>query len=290
MLSVMGVADEKDPLSRTIWDEMAMHYKITEGHIDFTRYLDNAALKGRRVGVLRDFFGGDPEIDALAEAALRQMESLGAILVDIKLDADFMKRYTGKGQAQIRDTADYRFRGDWEEYAATLPGAPRTVAELIAEYENVVNKSALPATEGTLGLLRDSLNRTNRDPAYIKLVNETLPRATADKLAVFEKHKVDVLVFPYASSFAGVVNNPVYKLEDPTFVKSEVPAPATLAGYNSTGFPSMVVPMGFGTQGLPMGLGFMARPFDDGLLLGYAYAYEQASRQRRPSPLLPALP
>lgn len=290
MLSVMAVADEKDPLSKPIWDEMAMHYKLADGHIDFTRYLDTTALKGKRVGVLRDFFGGDPEIDALAEAALKQMQAQGATLVDIKLDADFMQRYTGKGQAQIRDTADYRFRRDWEEYAATLPSAPRTVAELVAEYENVVNKSAIPATEGTLELLKDSLKTSTSDPAYIKLVNETLPKATADKLAVFEKHKVDVLVFPYASSFAGVVKNPVYQLEDPTFVKSDVPAPATLAGYNSTGFPSMVVPMGFGTQGLPMGLGFMARPFDDGPLLGYAYAYEQASRQRRPSPLLPDLP
>jgi amidase len=51
----------------------------------------------------------------------------------------------------------------------------------------------------------------------------------------------------------------------------------------------IVVPIGFGTQGLPMGIAFMGRPYEEGRLLAYAYDYEQASRMRRPSPLLPPL-
>ena len=47
--------------------------------------------------------------------------------------------------------------------------------------------------------------------------------------------------------------------------------------------------MGFGTQGLPTGIAIMGRPYEDGRILGYAYAYEQASRMRRPSPLMPPL-
>ncbi len=72
---------------------------------------------------------------------------------------------------------------------------------------------------------------------------------------------------------------------------SEIPVPATLAGYSSVGFPCIVVPMGIGTQGLPAVLAFFGRPYDEGPLLGYAYAYayEQASRKRVPPPLLPPL-
>jgi amidase len=70
-------------------------------------------------------------------------------------------------------------------------------------------------------------------------------------------------------------------------VASATPDPATLAGYNSVGFPCIVVPMGVGSQGLPMDLTFFGKPYDDGPLLGYAYAYEQASRKRVPPPLLP---
>lgn len=289
MLDVLAVQDPEDPLSRTVWDEFARHYAVKEGRIQFSQYLDADALRGKRVGVLRDFFGGDPEIVAMAEAALKQLEALGATLVDIRLDADFMARYTGEGETRIRRTADSRFRRDWELYAATLKGTPATVAEYIDLYETKVNKSALPTTEGTLRLLKASLKTSTEDAAYKQLVSETLPKATADKLAVFEKHGVDVLVFPYETSFARVISNPVYKLEDPSYVDSDVESPATLAGYNSTGFPGVVVPMGYGTQGLPMALGFMGKPYDDGPLLGYAYAYEQASRKRKPSPLLPPL-
>jgi len=289
MLEVLAVQDAEDPLSRPVWDEFARHYAVKDGRIQFSQYLDADALRGKRVGVLRNFFGGDPEIVAMAEAALKQLEALGATLVDIQLDADFMARYTGEGETRIRRTADSRFRRDWEQYAATLKGTPATVAEYIELYENEVNKSALPTTEGTLRLLKASLKTSTDDDAYKQLVSETLPKATADKLAVFEKHGVDVLVFPYETSFARVISNPVYKLEDPSYVDSDVESPATLAGYNSTGFPGVVVPMGYGTQGLPMALGFMGKPYDDGPLLGYAYAYEQASRKRKPSPLLPPL-
>ena len=289
MLDVLAVQDPEDPLSRTVWDEFARHYAVKDGRIQFSQYLDADALRGKRVGVLRDFFGGDPEIVAMAEAALKQLEALGATLVDIRLDADFMARYTGEGETRIRRTADSRFQRDWEHYATTLKGTPATVAEYIDLYENKVNKSALPTTEGTLRLLKASLKTSTEDAAYKQLVSDTLPKATADKLAVFEKHGVDVLVFPYETSFARVISNPVYKLEDSSYVDSDVESPATLAGYNSTGFPGVVVPMGYGTQGLPMALGFMGKPYDDGLLLGYAYAYEQASRKRKPSPLLPPL-
>jgi amidase len=59
-------------------------------------------------------------------------------------------------------------------------------------------------------------------------------------------------------------------------------APNSIAGYGSEGFPMVIVPMGFGTQGLPMGLALMGKPCSDGKILGYAYAYEQATHHRRP--------
>lgn len=289
MLSVIAMADPADPLSTPVWTEVAKNYEIKNDRIDYTTFLDRAALKGKRVGVLRNFFGGDPEIDAMANQALEQIEELGAVLIEIRLDEDFMSRYTGEGRTKIRRTADYRFRRDWEDYIATLSGAPKSVTEFISLYETVVNKSALPVEAGPMRLLKDSLTTSTEDPEYIKLLNETLPKATADKLAVFEKYNVDVLVFPYETNFAEVIKNPVYQVEDPTFVTSDVPEPATLAGYNSTGFPCVVVPMGHGTQGLPMDLAFFGKPYSEGALLGYAYAYEQASQKRKPSPLLPSL-
>jgi amidase len=62
-----------------------------------------------------------------------------------------------------------------------------------------------------------------------------------------------------------------------------------MAGYSSVGFPSIVVPMGFGSQGLPMTITFFGKPYEEKKIIGFAYAYEQASKLRRPSKLVPPL-
>lgn len=55
---------------------------------------------------------------------------------------------------------------------------------------------------------------------------------------------------------------------------------------NIIGVPAVVVPGGFYASGLPFGLEISARPWRDGDLLGYAYAYEQATKHRKPPVLV----
>jgi amidase len=55
---------------------------------------------------------------------------------------------------------------------------------------------------------------------------------------------------------------------------------------NMIGVPAVVVPGGFYPGGLPFGLEISARPWHDGDLLGWAYAYEQATKHRRPPVLV----
>ena len=55
---------------------------------------------------------------------------------------------------------------------------------------------------------------------------------------------------------------------------------------NMLGVPAVVVVGGFYPRGLPFGLEISARPWHDGDLLGYAYAYEQATHHRHPPVLV----
>jgi Asp-tRNA(Asn)/Glu-tRNA(Gln) amidotransferase A subunit family amidase len=55
---------------------------------------------------------------------------------------------------------------------------------------------------------------------------------------------------------------------------------------NMIGVPAVVVPAGFYPSGLPFGLEISARRWRDGDLLGWAYAFEQATHLRRPPVLV----
>ena len=252
---------------------------------DYSQFLLRGALRGARLGVARDYFGGDPEIDALAEAAIATLQELGAEIVDpVTFDGSFV--------TNVRRIADYRFEADWEGYLATFgPEVPKTVAEFLERYETEVAESAFPAAASVLDLLTRASTTSVDHPDYVDLIDAVLPRNTQLKLGLFRTHSLDALVFPYHASFAPPIRNPTETVDDPTFVPSgDVPSPSTLAGYSSVGFPGIVVPMGFGTEGLPMNISFLGRPYDEGKLIGYAYDYEQATMHRRPPPLAPPLP
>jgi amidase len=51
---------------------------------------------------------------------------------------------------------------------------------------------------------------------------------------------------------------------------------------NMIGVPAIVVPGGFYPGGLPFGLEISARLWKDGDLISWAFAYEQATKHRRP--------
>jgi amidase len=296
LLNVIAGPDPADPLSLQTYQAAPTSIRTSRGdgrgaYADFTPFLKPGALKGARLGVVRDFFGGDPAIDRLADTALADMRKLGATMVEVKLDPALLDFYVTNGGPNIRTPADHRFRADWEAYLSTLgPEVPKTVAEFVRIYEADVSRSPRPVAGSVLDLLKRSLTTSADDAVYKNLVQKVLPEATRLKLAIFESHDVDALVFPYQTTFALPISNPVSKVDDPSFVPTVRPDPSIFAGYSSIGFPGLVVPMGFGPSGLPMAISFMGRPYDEGKLIAFAYDYEQATRKRRPSPLVPPLP
>jgi amidase len=80
LMSVIARVDPADSLSVDVYKNAPEAFKKSadeRGRKDYTQFLKRGSLKGARLGVARDFFGGDPEIDALANAALAKMQELG---------------------------------------------------------------------------------------------------------------------------------------------------------------------------------------------------------------------
>jgi amidase len=223
------------------------------------------------------------------------MRALGAEVVDVRFDPVFFERYVQNALRDVMPVLMAPFREVFEAYLATLaPDVPKTVEEWVRLYESDIAASAFPPERArpsqAILVLKEALAHSSAEPAYRKMVEETLPMLTREKRALFDRHGVDAIVMPYQPMFAEPIVTPVEEQKDPAFVPAPGKvAPNAIAGYGSEGFPMVVVPMGFGTLGLPMGLGILGRPYDDGRILGYAYAYEQATQHRRPPALTPPL-
>ena len=112
------------------------------------------------------------------------------------------------------------------------------------------------------------------DPAYQKNVLE--PRAHTLQMydEVLDRLHLDGLVYP------AIQMPPMDETLPQDGRLSEGPHSAT-GWVNMIGVPAVVVPGGWYANGLPFGLEFSARRWQDGQMLGWAYAYEQATHHRR---------
>ena len=91
------------------------------------------------------------------------------------------------------------------------------------------------------------------------------------------KHRLDAIIAPTGSPAW-----PIDPVNGDHFLGASS-TPAAVAGY-----PNINVPSGL-AHGLPVGISFIGAPWTEAKLLSYAYAYEQATKHRRPPEFLPTL-
>ena len=258
---MVGGVDERDPATT----EGATHARR-----DYRDALDSAALKGARIGVLRDSMGFHPDVDAALEEAIKAMQAAGATVVDAKIPT------AGKwGEAELTVLL-YELKHDLAAYFEASGAPLKSLAEVIAF--NKANADAEMPWFGQELFEAAEAKGPLSDEQYLTAVETSRRLAGPEGIdAALAEQDLDALLAP-ATSPAW----PIDPVNGDHFLGAGYGA-AAVAGY-----PSITVPMG-DAHGLPFGLVFMGPAWSESRLIGYAYAYEQLSRKRRPPQFLPTL-
>jgi len=267
IIPIAHTQDTAGPMARTVADAAAL---LTA--LDYTRFLDPAGLKGARVGVARKFFGFNDQVDKLMSDAIDVLKRGGATVVD---PADMPTH--GKLDAPEFEVLLFEFKADINKYLAGLPVGdhPRTLKDLIDFNER--NRDREMPFFGQELFTKAQAKGPLTDPAYLKALRscQTLSRAQGID-AVIRKDNLDAIIAPTGGPAwtTDLLNGDHFTGGSST--------PAAVAGY-----PNVQVPAGY-VYGLPVGISFYGRAFNEAKLIRLAYAYEQATRHRRPPRLPPA--
>jgi amidase len=300
LTSIGGIApldwlrDNTGPIARNVTDAaIALGVMTGEDPLDFrtadatqkaqpgpyTRYLKLDALKGKRFGVPGFFFTDTyavmrPETRTMLMQALAELRAAGAevILDDALLPQSFMD------QTRKVNTLPYRKDGADQWLAEFGPAEYRTGAQFTAA-TGVAMPAALVGTLASTGALATTSAPTPqvrlRDDPQAEANYFAPQRASlAQYLEALDRFHLDGLVYPSAQ-----MPPPDETMRQDGDLSS---GPHSETGFiNRIGVPAVVVPAGFYPDGLPFGLEFSARPWKDGDLLGWAYAFEQSTHARR---------
>jgi amidase len=272
--------DTAGPMTRTVADAAALLTVIagidsldaetanSRGHReeDYTKFLDPNGLKGVRVGVARQFFGFNQHVDKIMEDSIEAMKKLGATIVDeAKIETQ------GKFDESEFEVLLYEFKHDLAAYLGQLdPKIPhRTLKDLIAFNEANKDREMPYFGQEIFTMAEEKGPLTSKAYRDALAKNHRLSRREGIDAAL-AKHKVDVMIAPTGG---------------PAWPTDLVNGDHFTGGYSSasavSGYPHITVPAGF-VFGLPVGMSFFAGAWSEPSLIRYAYAFEQATKVRKP--------
>jgi Asp-tRNA(Asn)/Glu-tRNA(Gln) amidotransferase A subunit family amidase len=326
LVSIAGIApldwllDNTGPIARNVTDAViALDAMAGEDAMDprtagsaakaqpgpYTQYLKPDALKGKRFGVPAFVltgagipFQGIPSSATPSEVATQTADAVEKLRPETR--EAFMKAIEGLRAAGATVVFDDSILPD--SFAVTVArvgtvpyireGTEKFLAEYgpaqyhsSAEYEKAVG-SPLPAT--IIGVTDPATQKGRR--AVAQALIESDPQADANFFTprrkaleayneVLDRLHLDGLVYPAAQ-----MPPPDETMPQDGRISG---GPHSATGWvNMIGVPAVVVPGGFYPGGLPFGLEISARPWKDGDMLGWAYAYEQVTKHRRPPVLV----
>ncbi|MCW2886629.1 MAG: amidase [Streptosporangiaceae bacterium] len=271
--SVIAGYDPNDPLTAYSVGRMPADGKYQD-------HLSKDALKGKRIGVIRETMASDTDpttpdyarVRAVVDKAYADLSALGATVIDPIVVPNL--------KTLMSAATDYR--GETEEainaYLKQLPHAP------VSSFAQIANSPLVTPTRRAG--LRSALGKTTNDPAYLKEM-QAREKLRQTMLKVMADNHLDAIAYPVAYHEPPIIPDDI--LTNPNATNG------VLTGTNRylspmIGFPALAVPAGFTSTNLPVGIDLLGRPFTEEMLFQVGYAYEQGTKHRKPPSTTPPLP
>ncbi|HEV2387769.1 MAG TPA: amidase [Candidatus Acidoferrales bacterium] len=233
---------------------------------DYTRFLDPNGLRGARIGIVRKYFEGVGGNAAVFDAALDVLKHQGAVVVD---PADIPT--IGKWDDSEAIVLSYEFKHNLNAYLAEYaPNAQVHTLKDLIEFNERNREREMPYF-GQEQFLQAEARGPLTDKTYLDALALDGRLARGEGIdAVMDKYKLDALVAPTAG---------------PAWLTDWVDGDHDTSGSSSAaaiaGYPSITVPAGF-VFGLPVGISIFGRAWSEPKLIAIAYAFEQATKVRKP--------
>jgi amidase len=257
-LDLVTGTDSEDPVTA----DAARHISGS-----FAAGLEAATLKGKRIGVFRQRFAGftgEREVAVNMDRVIKELQSAGAIVVDVAI-ADYDAKY-----AAARGAAPGSLRDGWTAYLSrgSKPGDKvLTIQDLLAS-----GKLAPVSARRFEGALAPTPTGAALEEATRRFIagRETFRKILVDAM---DAPQLDAMLYPanHARPHTHEGGLERYGSE-----------PGTCEESAATGLPQVTVPAGFIGGRYPVGISLLGRLWDDKRLLELAAAYERATRHRRP--------
>jgi len=265
--------DQIGPLARDVTD-CANILNIIAGHDaqdstsidasvpDYTKALV-ADIKGLKIGLPREYFvkGMDADVEKAVRTAVKQMESLGAEIVEISLP------HTEYAISTYYLIAPAEAATNLERYDGVSYGERVDGADIVEMMTNTRSRKFGKEVKRRIMIGNYALSAGYYDAYYLKSLRvRTLIKQDFDK--AFEK--VDAIVAPTAPTPAFKIGEMV---SDPLkmYLQDVCTVPLNLAG-----LPGISLPCGFSNKHMPIGLQIIGKPLGEETILRAAYTYEQS--------------
>lgn len=230
---------------------------------DFTKALVQD-VKGLKIGLPKEYFvkGMDPEVEAAVKNGVKELEKLGAEVVEISLpNTDYaISTYYLIAPAEA---ATNLARYDGVSYGERAEDA----ADLVEMMTKTRTQYLGEEVKRRIMIGNYALSAGYYDAYYLKalkvrrLVKEDYDKAFND---------VDVIICPAAPSVAYKIGE---KISNPLemYLQDACTVPLNLAG-----LPGISVPCGYNKDKMPIGMQIIGKALDEETILRVAYTYEQS--------------